>query len=189
MTNTHYFLAIPIPQATKQLYLEWRQLVKEKLPFKSWVHHEDYHITLVFLGDASFSKIQEVKTEMKRISSEYKGFPLQLRGLGYFGRKESPRVFWGGVEVSPSLLQLQQEVFKACQNLGFQLEKRSYSPHMTLARRWGEKTEFPYQELEQLFQPKDELLSFNVENIVLYQTHLNRSPKYQPLAIFPLDNV
>ncbi|MBM7660479.1 2'-5' RNA ligase [Bacillus mesophilus] len=187
MTSTHYFLAVPIPQATKQLYLEWRQLVKEKLPFKSWVHHEDYHITLVFLGDAPFSKIQEVKAEMKRIANKHQAFPLQLKGLGTFGAKESPRIFWSGLDVPSELAELQRDIFDACVGIGFNMDKRPYHPHMTLARRWQSEHDFPYKELSKLFQPKEELLTFEVENIVLYQTHLNRSPKYQPLSIFPLN--
>jgi 2'-5' RNA ligase len=186
LTSTHYFLAIPIPQATKQLYLEWRQLVKEKLPFKSWVHHEDYHITLMFLGDAPFSKIQEVKTEMKRIANKHHAFPLQLKGLGTFGKNESPRIFWSGLDVPKELIEMQRDIFDACVDVGFNLDKRPYHPHMTLARRWQSELDFPHAELSQLFQPKEELLAFQVENIVLYQTHLNRSPKYQPLSIFPL---
>ncbi len=186
MTNTHYFLAVPIPQEIKLLYLEWRELVREKLPFKTWVHHEDYHITLAFLGDAPISKIQNVKSEMKRVVEEHDAFDVNLTGLGFFGKSDNPRIFWSGVERQPKLEKLQLDVHLACQKVGFELETRPYRPHMTLARRWVAEAPFPSDELPELFQPKEELLKFTVNHVVLYQTHLNRSPKYQPLAIFSL---
>jgi 2'-5' RNA ligase len=188
LTKTHYFLAIPIPEPIKHLYMEWRELVKEKLPFKSWVHHEDYHITLAFLGDAPFSKIKEVKNEMKHVVEEHESFQLRLTGLGYFGSPENPRVFWSGMEDQPKLVKLQHDVYHTCQRVGFDLEKKSYHPHLTLARRWTKDAPFPYKELPELFQPREELLTFTVEHIVLYQTHINRSPKYQPISIFSLRN-
>ncbi len=160
--------------------------MKEQLPFKTWVHHEDYHITLVFLGEAPFTKVQDVKTEMKKIAANHPAFTLKLSGLGYFGRQESPRIFWAGVDVSLQLTRLQKDIYEACERLGFMLEKRAYHPHMTLARRWGGEYEFPQGSLSDMMQPKDEHLEMKVENIVLYQTHLNRSPKYQPLSIFSL---
>lgn len=184
LTKTHYFLAIPIPQDIKQLYMQWRELAQERLPFKSWVHHEDYHITLSFLGDAPFSKINEVKKEMSCIAEEQSPFRIQLSGLGFFGKPENPRIFWSGIEAQPALTCLQRDVHQACEKIGFELEQRPYRPHLTLARRWAGAGLFPANELSELFQPKKELLSFSAEQIVLYQSHLNRSPKYQPLSIF-----
>ncbi|MFZ3589383.1 RNA 2',3'-cyclic phosphodiesterase [Bacillus sp. DJP31] len=187
MNETHYFLAVPIPQEIKLLYFEWIELVKEKLPFKTWVHPDDYHLTLAFLGDASFPKIQDVKNEMKRIVKEHDSFRLQVSGLGTFGSSESPRIFWSGVERQPLLEKLQRDVFQACQNVGFDLETRPFHPHMTLARRWIAESPFPFNELPELIHPKQELLSFKVNHVVLYQTHLDRSPKYLPLSIFSLE--
>jgi 2'-5' RNA ligase len=187
MAKTHYFLAVPIPNHIKKLYLEWRESNKDIFPFKSWVHHEDYHITLAFLGDASSPRIEEIIEEMERVKDMHVPFHLQLSGLGYFGKKESPRIFWSGIEKQPLLERLQQDVFLACQSIGFELEKRPFRPHLTLARRWKEEAGFPNGQLASLFQVDKDSLSFTVESFVLYQTHLDRSPKYETLKVFYLE--
>jgi 2'-5' RNA ligase len=186
MAKTHYFLAVPIPKEIKELYLEWRERTQENLPFKSWVHHEDYHITLAFLGDAHLSTIEKVKVEMERIQERHEPFCLQLSGLGYFGKQESPRILWSGIDRQPQLEELHRDIFQACQSIGFKLEKRPFRPHLTLARRWREEGGFPANELTQLFHIAKSSLSYTVDSFVLYQTHLNQSPKYETLSTFYL---
>jgi 2'-5' RNA ligase len=186
MAKTHYFLAVPIPQELRQIYKEWIEKNKEQFPFKSWVHHEDYHITLAFLGDAPISDIGKIKNEISRVAGKHDPFQLQLSGLGYFGKQDSPRIFLGGIERQPQLEELQRDVFQTCQSIGFELEKRPYRPHVTLARRFGMESGFPASELAQFFQLDKSLLTYTVDSVVLFQTHLDRSPKYETLSTFYL---
>ncbi|MFS0864492.1 RNA 2',3'-cyclic phosphodiesterase [Fredinandcohnia sp. 179-A 10B2 NHS] len=185
--QTHYFLALAIPEKTKEVLFKWRELLEPRLPFKSWVHPEDLHITLAFLGGtASFQQLNEVKKSIKVIVQQHTSFELELNGIGTFGRKDAPRILWAGANKSEELISLQKDVFKACTEVGFDLDKRPYSPHITLARRWKSDEKFPFETVNEIVQPKQEYSIFEAENVVLYQTHMNRTPKYQPLAIFPL---
>lgn len=184
--QTHYFLAIPLPSTTRHLLNRWKELIEVQLPFKTWVHPQDYHITLAFLGHATFSQIQAVKERVREVVLNHSVFQLELTNLGIFGQSEAPRVFWCGVNREARLFELQKDIYQACTDLGFSLDKRSYNPHITMARKWIGETKFDQQQLEQFGKPQDEFRSFLVENIVLYQTHMNRTPKYQPLTIFPL---
>lgn len=185
--QTHYFLAVALPGQTKELLFKWKELLQPKLPFKSWVHPEDFHITLAFLGGtASFTQLNNLKRRMKTIVEMHSSFELQINGIGSFGKKESPRILWAGVNESEQLRSLQKDVFQASIDSGFSLDTRPYSPHITLARRWGSEKSFPFDTVNDIVQPKDELCLFSVENIVLYQTHMKRMPKYQPLSIFSL---
>ncbi|MCH1625363.1 RNA 2',3'-cyclic phosphodiesterase [Fredinandcohnia quinoae] len=185
--QTHYFLALALPNQTKALLAKWCELLDPRLSFKSWVHPEDYHITLAFLGgSSSFAQLNNVKREMNSISKQHDRFQLQLNQIGTFGRTESPRVFWAGVNESKELSALQRDVHHACTNLGFSLDQRPYNPHITMARKWNSEQLFPAHTIESIVQPKEELCIFTAEHIVLYQTHMTRVPKYQPLSIFPL---
>ncbi|WP_077619123.1 RNA 2',3'-cyclic phosphodiesterase [Bacillus sinesaloumensis] len=187
MQQTHYFLALALPAETKELLYQWREMLQPRLPFKSWVHPEDLHITLAFLGgQASFSQLTEIKKRMPEIAKKQASFPLQLNGLGTFGRSDSPRILWAGVNESNSLMTLQQEVYQACVNLGFSLDKRPFSPHITIARKWLSEDSFPSVSLNEIVKPREDKSVFKAEHFVLYQTHLQRSPKYQPLSIFSL---
>lgn len=184
--QTHYFLALALPGHIKELLANWRKELDGKLPFKTWVHPEDYHITLAFLGNASFREVADVKKVISKLVEKHHTFQLQINGVGTFGQKSSPRIFWAGVNDSDSLHNLQSDVFHVCTEIGFSLDKRPFHPHITMARKWTGEELFPSEKLDEIVHPIEELCQFTAEHVVLYQTHLNRSPKYQPLAIFPL---
>ncbi|MEH7379606.1 RNA 2',3'-cyclic phosphodiesterase [Bacillus sp. JJ1533] len=185
--QTHYFLALALPAETKELLYKWRGLLEQRLSFKSWVHPEDLHITLAFLGgQATFKQLTAIKRQMPDIAKQHENFNLQLNGLGTFGKKDSPRILWAGVDESESLRKLQRDVYVACTDLGFSLDKRPFAPHITMARKWSSESPFSPTELNEIVQPKEEKSIVKAEHFVLYQTHLNRTPKYQPLSIFSL---
>ena len=64
-----------------------------------------------------------------------------MKELGVFGSQQQPRVIWRGVEDLPNrkiqgspLHYAHRMLSKALEVRGFELEKRSFSPHLTLAR-------------------------------------------------------
>ncbi|RKI99580.1 RNA 2',3'-cyclic phosphodiesterase, partial [Butyricicoccus sp. 1XD8-22] len=57
--NHHYFFAVKLPDEVKTFMSEWVQKNKREYPFARWVHPEDYHITLAFLGFAEEQKLQK----------------------------------------------------------------------------------------------------------------------------------
>lgn len=185
--QTHYFLALALPAQTKELLFKWREMLEPRLPFKSWVHPEDLHITFAFLGgQASFKQLTAIKKVMAEIAKKHQNFTLQLNGLGIFGKSESPRILWAGVEESAPLRALQKDIYVACTELGFSLDKRKFTPHITIARRWKSEQTFLTNDLNEIVRPKEDKSIVKATHFVLYQTHMNRTPKYQPLSIFSL---
>lgn len=185
--QTHYFIALPLPQHIREVLTGVKELVEPKLPFKSWVHPQDLHITLAFLGNpSSLSQMRAVKEKLKIISTKHSSFTLDLDGFGIFGRSDSPRILWSGLKEQNCLFDLQKDIYQACTESGFKLEDRPYKPHITVARKWISENPFELETLKSMVQPKEEYSMFTAENIVLYQTHINRLPKYQPLSIYPL---
>ena len=57
----HYFVAITLPNHIKEVLSNYREEMQEELPFRSWVHKEDYHITLSFLGSATEEQLEGIK--------------------------------------------------------------------------------------------------------------------------------
>jgi 2'-5' RNA ligase len=56
--QTHFFFAVSIPEETKLIMKKHCEQLKEKIPFSRWVHYEDIHITLAFLGGAPTEKLK-----------------------------------------------------------------------------------------------------------------------------------
>jgi RNA 2',3'-cyclic 3'-phosphodiesterase len=185
--QTHFFFAIKMPLETKLFMQKNTEKLKEILPFSRWVHHEDLHITLAFLGNAPSEKLTSAMENVQATLSGSEGFMLEINKLGIFGKLDSPRIFWADTKESNELQVVRKKVFTACLDAGFQLETRPFKPHITLARKWiGDK---PFQQnlLNVWAELQPEPLLFNVNEVVLYQTHLDKTPKYEEKTIYKLE--
>ncbi|MBY0124149.1 RNA 2',3'-cyclic phosphodiesterase [Bacillus sp. S/N-304-OC-R1] len=185
--QTHFFFAISLPIETKLKLKEECSIIKENLSFQRWVHHEDYHITLAFLGSAPNDKLQKAQKLVGEGIKDQKSFPLQITGLGVFGRPDSPRIFWADTYKEKRLSVIRDIVFSSCTEAGFQLETRPFKPHITLARKWAGSAPLHASRLEENNPFMDCPLKFTASEVVLYQTHLDKTPKYEKIAIFPLE--
>ncbi|MDU1846930.1 RNA 2',3'-cyclic phosphodiesterase [Niallia alba] len=173
----HYFIGIkPDVQVMNELEKMSKEL-QQKFSFKKWVHPLDYHITLAFLGSASKDKRDKLQTLLKQSVLASDEFPLHIEQLGVFGQFQSPRIFWAGMKEEKKLFDLRKQVFEICMQADFQLETRPFHPHLTLARKWDQNTMFLEQMLKEYSLPKD--LIFMVESIHLFQTHIEKIPKYE----------
>jgi RNA 2',3'-cyclic 3'-phosphodiesterase len=186
LRKTHYFIAIPVSTEVSERLEQFQNELKEFFSFRTWVHKQDYHITLAFLGHATPDQIDQVKREMKKIANAHHSFWLTLDKISTFGNRFAPRILWQGVKEEPRLQKLRQDVYSACMDIGFSLDQRPFAPHITMARKWQGEHEFDIAKLNEVFENKEENERFLVERMVLYQTHLDRTPKYEPLFVFPL---
>jgi 2'-5' RNA ligase len=92
---------------------------------------ENIHLTLAFLGsvDASFGECAE--RAASAICSE--SFTLTLEQIGYWPKSG---ILWVGPNQTPqSLLHLVQSLNTGLAGCGYEVEKRPYAAHLTLARK------------------------------------------------------
>lgn len=184
-SEAHYFIAVPIKSSLKEKLANWNK--REQPPFQRFVDQEDYHITLAFLGSVEPSIMRHLQVNLREISKKHMPFSLFIDDLGFFGQQQAPRVFWASVKKEEKLFQLQEDVFQMCVKLGFELDKRKYSPHITFARKYIGNGVYDEQHLKQSFQQSVGNESWVVSHFVIYQTHLKRTPKYEVIASFDLN--
>jgi RNA 2',3'-cyclic 3'-phosphodiesterase len=184
--QTHYFFAVKIPEETKLIVKSHMDRLKGTLPFKRWVHHEDLHITLAFLGHAPVEKLSIAKDNVQKGLLDTHALELKINQLGIFGNNASPRIFWADTLESPELDDVRNMVFNACKEAGFQLDTRPFRPHITLARKWAGENAFEMQLLDIWKELQPEPLSFIASEVVLYQTQFEKTPKYEAKTRFPL---
>ncbi|MGM0843874.1 MAG: RNA 2',3'-cyclic phosphodiesterase [Bacillota bacterium] len=185
MKQHHYFYAVSLPQDTKKHMEKWASKVKGALPFQRWVHPQDFHITLAFLGGTDEGRLKRTIEGMHTLKGEISPFSLSVHNLGTFGNPSSPRILWSDVSTSSSLSSLREAVYSACLQEGFELDKRPFNPHITLARKWAGDEKFGGGGMLEPLSLK-EPLEFLVEDFVLYRTHLDRTPKYEAVEKFTL---
>lgn len=180
------FVAVPLPEEWRGRLARRIGELKKTASFRKWVHPEDLHITLHFLGECSPQTGEQVKERLRELIPTVKPFRVKLGALGFFGNPHSPRILWSGVEGElDALKRLQREVVSRLSPLGFPAENRPFRPHLTLARNCRQR-DFSLNGLEALWMDEAERPEWEVRQIVLYSSHLGRTPMYEPEAVFEL---
>lgn len=97
-----------------------------------WTPPAQYHLTLRFLGDTTPERASALRAALESTSAA--PCPMEGAGLGTFPSLRKPRVLYARVAPAPALLQLQATVDALCRRLGFDPERHSFTPHITIAR-------------------------------------------------------
>jgi len=136
MEQTRAFIAIELPDQVKcdlsQLLGKIRSGRERAV---KWVDPDSIHLTLKFLGNIPAEKVVDIARAIGEAAAEAKPFTLELQGLDVFPNLRSPRVVWVGVGGDVRLIRnLQRRIDQALIHLGFPIERREFSPHLTLGR-------------------------------------------------------
>jgi 2'-5' RNA ligase len=135
---TRAFIAFKLPaDVVDSLRVLQSGLKKRGLNLR-WVHPENIHLTLKFLGDVPTEELQEVKHVIGEVARHQVVFSLEAKGLGVFPTVKKARVLWSGIHGDVIRLNsLQGTLDQSLAALGFEPEKRSFRGHLTLGRFKG----------------------------------------------------
>ena len=128
------FVAVPIPDRILQEIERTTTKIRTLGLNARFPKLDSIHLTLKFLGDVEPAKISEVSSSLDDAVRTLAPFEIALQGVGVFPNVRRPRVVWVGVQTLPALLELQRRVEENLVRLGFEPERRSYRPHLTIAR-------------------------------------------------------
>ena len=125
------FVAINFNQETRSRLLALRDELRGKSERGRFSPPENLHLTLALLGECNEKQSADAKAAME--ASCIEPFPAYIDRIGRFKRNGS-EIWWAGLRESKALLQLQQDLADKLSAMGFSLERRQYSPHVTLGR-------------------------------------------------------
>jgi 2'-5' RNA ligase len=91
-------------------------------------------VTLKFLGEVADDRMEGVQKALEHVASNTARLDLEIEGFGAFPTIRRPEVIWVGIEPSPALRCLKQDVEWALMGCGFERETRAFHPHLTLGR-------------------------------------------------------
>jgi len=109
--------------------------VAQVLPGVRWVDPAGIHLTLAFLGELTNEQLAEAIEATETVAQHSEGFSYRLARLGIFGPVHRPRTIWMGIdEPTGALSHLYRALNRELERRGFEVDKRPFSPHLTLAR-------------------------------------------------------
>lgn len=128
------FIGLKLPKKQKaRVFRAARPLREEELPVR-WVDPENFHVTLKFLGEVRHDRVAAIQEALDRAATETAPFSTRIRGFGAFPSVRKPRVIWAGVDASPELRCLKQDLEWTLSALKFDVETQAFHPHVTLGR-------------------------------------------------------
>lgn len=129
------FIAIEIPvevqEAISEAISPIKGLAQESI---KWVGPENIHLTLKFLGNTPESRIKSIEAALTRATEGFSPIKGEIKGAGAFPSLRRPSVFWVGLECPPALMELKKRLESGLAALGFELDDRPFSPHLTVGR-------------------------------------------------------
>jgi RNA 2',3'-cyclic 3'-phosphodiesterase len=195
MTRT--FIALELNEELQQFLAEIIHQLSQALPDVRWVDPHGIHLTLAFLGELDDEQLGEAFHAVA--AAAQKSIPLEYRikGLGIFGSQQQPRVIWIGVEDMPSgkiqgspLHFAHRLLSRELGSRGFALDKRPFSPHLTLARIKQPLSLEARQRLQRLLHSSLAATSsaiYHVQSLCVMKSELSRSgAKYTCLKEYSL---
>ena len=127
------FVAMEISEDIRQRLASFLAELREVARQVRWVRAANLHLTLKFLGNTDEAKIAQIVSALQSIRSP-QPVTVAFHGVGFFPSEKRPRVFWTGMTSSANLRELAADIDRAMHQLGFPLEDRPFTPHLTLAR-------------------------------------------------------
>lgn len=179
------FIAIPLPKDVTEFLTQIISDLKLTFPDKSvkWVQPENIHLTLKFLGNISRSTLHLLFEKLKT-ENQFAPFNLTINKIGAFPSLYRPQVIWVGTSSHNTLAELAQFVEKSTSMVKSEIDSKSFSPHLTIARlRPGIKKDH-FDIIKQELYKRKELnsISFTVNHYCVYQSVLSsKGPIYTVL--------
>lgn len=192
MEKLRIFIAIPLPESLLEKLGEVQYRLQGKVPHQSvrWVGSDGIHLTLKFLGDTPKDEIATIQEALTVVARHAPPFTVTAEGLGCFPRPSRPRVLWVGVtEATGRLTALFKAVEEAMTSLGYEPERHSFTPHLTLGRVRRGASRADESEISEAISGTQvgELMTFTVDRFELIRSELKPSgAEYTTLETFQL---
>ena len=125
------FVAINFNNDTRLRLLALRDELRGKSQRGNFSTAENLHLTLVYLGERDCNQTNAVKSVLGDV--KVRQFSVTVDCVGRF-KRYSGDIWWTGLQENKPLLTLQRDLTERLTTLGFTLDRRNFSPHITLGR-------------------------------------------------------
>ena len=162
------FLALELSQTVRNKLSAHAELISghDKLQQIRWLPKQNYHLTLAFLGNVEYALIRSLQLKLEQNLSFIKAVPFRFSEITPFPFSGTPKIAAAMLEHSEELMQLQHCTAKCVRGFGISLERRRFTPHVTLGRLKSRSRK------SLAFQPQQIYLDGVSEKVVIFQSEL-----------------
>lgn len=157
------------------------------VPDARWQVDEQLHLTLRFVGEVDPRQADDLAAALASIHAPAP--TVRLAGTGSFGHRGAAESLWAGVQPHDALAALHRKVDAACVRAGLTPERRTYLPHITVARL--SRTAGRGVAVERWLANTAGLTSgpFAMPHLILYESALGHGgAAYEPVLRWPLSD-
>lgn len=179
------FIAINVNADTRSRLCSLGDRLKSRSRRGTFVPPENLHLTLAFLGERDENETAKVRLAMNAVTVQ----PMDLRveRLGQFRRPDGD-IWWAGLRADKALLDLQLGLTNELAAAGFALERRKYTPHITLARRVvADATPWPIEPFGETARIIDLMKSERINGKLTYLSIHRCGTWENPIVVEPYD--
>jgi 2'-5' RNA ligase len=190
------FIALDLPEAWKHaletLQRDLQTAIASQLGPNlrpRWVRPEGIHLTLRFLGDTPPDRLEALTDALAQAVPTAPAFDLALSRVGSFEQRRAPRVLLATVTIEGrALIDLYEHVETWLATAGWPRDKRSFHPHLTLARlpdTMDDAARYAIADLATAFSAPQTPV-WHVDRVYLIRSQLGPGgARYEHLATFP----
>lgn len=176
------FIGIPVESEMAGIQVQaWKTEPELAGTVIKWTKPENWHITLIFLGNTPDSMIDQLKSLIKESFAGLSSFRTGLLGIGLFPNAHNPKVLWLGVEDIQPLMTGYDRLTEMLLQNGISSDNKPLRPHLTLARIRNSVQGNPITSMIEKYQNYC-FGTVEIKSVVLYESiSTNDGPVYKPL--------
>ena len=179
------FLAIELDEDLVPKILDVQKEFKKTDANIKYVNSRNMHFTLKFFGNIDLDMAEDIGSAVEKVIKNYSSFDLNIRNCGCFPNKKVIKVLWLGLEEGSPIINLQKDLDKEFEKLGFKKE-RNFISHLTIGRVKSPKNKKEIRETIDKLE-NIEIGQMRVSKISLKKSTLTpQGPIYEDIKVFEL---
>ncbi len=176
------FIGIELENSVMAEISEEISYLQCKFPDINWVRRENLHLTLKFLGNVQPNDLRNIFNDITALENFASPFSIDITGINLLPDIKHPRIVCAGCNFGRNeLVRLHSRIDEICHNLGYPVEQKPYSPHVTLGRIKKPSFAKGFEEYLSDLSNVDFGIT-DVDEVVVYMSELgNKGALYSPM--------
>jgi 2'-5' RNA ligase len=166
------FVAVNFPARLRQKIARLSRPMQEAGVPGRWTDEDHVHLTLKFIGEVPASEVDPISDALEEVAGKFRPFEMTFGRIGAFPSPRRPRVVWLGVEPTPELRFIKDDLERRLAELGIEREQRPYQPHVTLGRAPRDAEAGEFRRLEEVARSLKVSDAYRVTHLDLMKSQL-----------------